>query len=80
MAVIYDPYSKVTVQEDSLPTPLSGKENGDYIVHRSNGKEEYVEFPSELATILTLPDEDGTYVLTCVVDDGEATLSWEAQE
>lgn len=77
MAVIYDPYSKTAVQEDSLPTPLSGKENGDYIVHRSNGKEEYVAITAELPDS---PSDDGTYVLTCVVDDGEVTLSWEAQE
>ena len=26
------------------------------------------------------PEDDGTYTLTMTVDDGEATLSWEAAE
>ena len=77
MAVIYDPYSKVAVQEDSLPTPLSGTDNGDYIVRRSNGKEEYVAVAAELPDS---PSDDGTYLLTCTVSSGTATLSWEAQE
>lgn len=27
-----------------------------------------------------LPDDDGTYTLQVVIDDGEATFSWEAVE
>ena len=27
-----------------------------------------------------LPEDDGTYTLTCTVDEGAATLTWEAVE
>ena len=30
------------------------------------------------AELPTLPEDDGTYTLQVVIDDGEATFSWEA--
>ena len=30
------------------------------------------------AELPTLPDDDGTYTLTCTVDEGVAALTWEA--
>ena len=32
------------------------------------------------AVLPETPDDDGAYILTCTVDDGVATLSWEAAE
>lgn len=32
------------------------------------------------AELPTAPTDDGTYLLTCTVDEGAATLSYEAQE
>ena len=32
------------------------------------------------AELPTLPEDDGTYTLTCTVDEGAATLTWESAE
>lgn len=84
MAILHDPWTGATVHDDSLPSPLVGSDdNGDYVIRRENGKSSYVPLnipaPPE-PELPASPEEDGTYVLTCTVDDGEATLSWESAE
>ena len=80
MAILHDPWTGATVHEDSLPTPIVPTDaNGDYVIHRENGRETYkaLEFPAELPEY---PEEDGAYVLTVTMSDGEGTLSWESAE
>jgi len=57
--------------------PNSPDSNGDYVVRHNNGVNTYVALEKELPT---LPSEDGTYHLKCVVDGSTKTLSWEEQE
>ena len=57
--------------------PNSPDSNGDYVVRHNNGTNTYVALEKELPT---LPSEDGTYYLKCVVDGSTKTLSWEEQE
>ena len=49
---------------DELLAAISGLGVGDKL-------KAAVEFPAA-------PEDDGTYVLTCTVDEGEATYTWEA--
>lgn len=74
-SVLFDPWAKNAVHDDSLLSPVvTDDENGDYVIRRQNGKSSYVKLDTPIPAY---PEEDGTYVLTCTVDDGVATLSWE---
>ena len=78
MAILHDPWTGKTVHDDSLPSPLVGSDdNGDYVIRRENGKSSYAKLDMPLPELPAYPTTDGTYVLTCTVDDKVATLSWE---
>ena len=47
--------------------------DGDYIVRRNGGTNEYFALP-------TIPNTDGTYSLKCTVSSGTPSLSWVADE
>lgn len=54
-------------------TPLSGN------MVASDGKVyNVVDVLKALSIFPEYPEEDGTYVLTCTMNSGEATLSWES--
>ena len=81
MAILHDPWTGATVHEDSLPTPIVPSDaNGDYVIHRENGRETYkaLEFPAD--ELPEAPSANGAYVLTCTVSSGTDTLSWESAE
>ena len=50
--------------------------DGLYLLKQESGENTYVQYVSPIPT---LPSEDGTYVLKCVVSSGTATLSWVAE-
>ena len=78
MAILYDPKTKATVHDDQLPSPLVNvDDNGLYLVKRENGKSTYEKL-DVTQVVPEYPESDGAYVLTVTMDDGEATLSWEA--
>lgn len=54
-----------------LPSPTGV--NGDYIIREATEVMTLVPAPTGVPE---LPSVDGTYVLTCTVSDGTATLSW----
>lgn len=57
-------------------SPNLPESNGDYLLHYNDGEATYTAHTSPIPA---LPSEDGTYVLTCTVTDGTATLTWGAQ-
>ena len=81
---------KVAVREDVLMKRIMKALGGSYEGIQTpvwRHEEELAVLAKALATVIpaaySLPDlpvgeEDGTYLLTCTVADGEATLSWEA--
>ena len=60
-----------------LPS-VSGTDNGKVLmVDSGKWAKKNITFPTELPDN---PGTDGTYVLTCTVSSGTATLSWESAE
>ena len=82
MPILYDPWAKVAVHDDSLTAPvISSDDDGLYLVRRHGGTSTYVKLDSSVVAPLVLPEypeSDGAYVLTVTMDNGAATLSWEA--
>ena len=54
--------------------------NGYWFKQPNNWSTSDAEAPAPVTELPTSPTDDGTYTLTCTVDDGTATLSWEAAE
>lgn len=66
-AVLYDPWSGATIHDDALPSPLVNSDaNGDYIIHRENGKSTYKAYSAPSAELPEVSDADNGDVLTVV--------------
>lgn len=57
--------------------PEEDYEDGEVFTYTINYTEE-ANYSWVQLEVPSMPTTDGTYVLTCTVDDGEATLSWES--
>lgn len=76
------------VREDSLMKKIMDALGGSYAGIQTpvwRNEEELEVLARALAAVIPstdilpeYPDTDGSYVLTCTVADGEATLSWES--
>ncbi|MBO4391685.1 MAG: hypothetical protein J5816_00105, partial [Clostridia bacterium] len=64
-----DTYYRNNLRKRLLETPDSPRADGDYILQRRNGKNEYAPLPDP-------PSTNGTYKFTATVSGGTVTYSW----
>ena len=67
MAILHDPWTGATVHEDSFPSPIVNSDaNGDYLIHRENGKTTYKSYSEKASELPTVTSDDNGDVLTVV--------------
>ena len=66
-SILHDPWTGATVHDDALPSPIVDSDaNGDYIIHRENGKSTYKAYEGGGSELPEVTADDNGDVLTVV--------------
>ena len=72
-----NPFARPNLAVTDLP-PAGASDEGKVLTADETGVPVWAAIPTPASPFPELPEEDGAYVLTVTIADGEATYSWES--